>query len=1005
VLALKRARPRLALFAATFGVVFLLSALSVGLSGFLAGSATAGARAGLAALTGSSGGFRITIPLARDAAAQDARVESEIRGTIRADGKPVPIRVLPDIETPAAVELDGSRGVVRSALASIPNLQRNAGLVKGTWPTGAAEASVQADAASALGVRIGDRYKLPGGAFVTIVGTWRVRDAADPRWLGGGLPISGLGYAGVQGFVVIDPSLWHRVGSGPVARWTVVPDASEITSGQLGALQGATDSVPSALLADKRNGTSVDQDGRLQPAMIPIVSNVQAAAAVSIAPLVIVGVLGFITLTELARMLTQLRAGESELLSARGATRQRAVLSAAAEGAVVVVPAAILGALAAAALLPLLARASPVPVVGWVAAAAAAVVAVAILSVAAGLASPDDAPRPADRGGRVRGAFGIALIALTILAAVVAVSQFLLYGSPLTSTASGAVGVDPLAVTAPALGLAALSLIGLALFPLVARFAERLVRGQVGLGSLPIQQLVRRDRASITPVLLVALAVGGLVFAATYSGTWQTSSSQTRAVQVGTGVRVIGQSSIASAESHPVPGQTAAAPAGDADVQVGDSLAPMVELPAAQLPGVASLVPGAVDPTQLARDLGNPVALPRVPTGARSLDVSFAASPVAATPTGVNVTVVDALGSIFTVDGVSAKHGFTVPIPSGTAPWVIRAIGLQLPRMHENDHVGVVLRAPGAATAIPLGSTWTLSDQGVGHAGFVSLPGATPGTKATATIDGATLLLQPTPARGTRLPIVVSSALAKSEGLRLGGVLDLPLVASGGDLPAVVRGIVPVIPGLSVDEGVLADLGAVQDAVLREGLHNTAPTEWWIATSRPDAAARVLRDRVPIGAIVETSEAVPADEVLASANSIVWIAAIAIALLGMLAVAAGLIAELRTRLGQVALLRALGVGRRIQSRGRVAEIGTLLALGLIAGLVDGVVVSALLVPDLARTAVPGALAALPTVLAVDVRAGIASLLAVVLVAAVLLVATALTVRRQAALTASAEERR
>jgi hypothetical protein len=440
-------------------------------------------------------------------------------------------------------------------------------------------------------------------------------------------------------------------------------------------------------------------------------------------------------------------------------------------------------------------------------------------------------------------------------------------------------------------------------------------------------------------------------------------------------------------------------------VQVGDSLAPMVELPIEKLRTVVTRVPAAVDPGVLTRDLSNPVARPHVPSSASTLDVSFVASRASAMPTGVTVTVVDALGSIYTVDGVASAHGFTVQLPSGTAPWVVRAIGMQLPAVHENDRVGVVLRADGREKPIPLGTTWTLSDQGVGHPGFVSLPGANPGARATATIDGARLLLQPTPTRGNRLPIVVSSALAKSAGLHIGGVFDLPLVASGGDLPAVVRGIVPVIPGLSVDEGVLADLGAVQDSVLREGLHNTAVTQWWVATSDPSAAARYLRSRVPVGAVVETSEAVPADEVLSSANTIVWIAAIAIALLGMLAVAAGLIAEVRARLGQVALLRALGVGRRLQSRGRVVEIGALLVLGLLAGIVDGIVVSALLVPDLARTAVPGALAALPTFLTVDVRAGVAALLAVVLVAGALLVATALTVRRQAALTASAEEDR
>ena len=1005
MLALKRARPRVALFLATFGVVFLLAALSVGLSGFLAGSATAGARAGLGALTGSSGGFRITIPLARDAAGQDARVRGEIRDGVRSDGQPVPLKVLRDVETLVAVELDGPRGVARSALASIPDLRSRADLAAGAWPVDASQASIQADAAVALGVRMGDRLALPGGAEVTIVGTWRAHDPSDPTWLGSALPLTGLGYGGVAGFVVIDPSLWAHSGTKPVARWTVLPVASRTTASQLAAIQASPDTAPLALLADPRNGTSVDQDGRIQPAMTAIVGNVQAASAVSIAPLVIVGLLGLVTLIELARMLTQLREGETALLRARGATRQRLVFGAAVEAAIVSVPAAVVGAVVAAGVLPLVARAASVPVVGWVGAALAAVAAVIVLAVSAGLSSQGEAQPRSQSGERVRSTVGIAAVALTVLAAIVAVSQFLLYGSPLTTTAAGGVGVDPLAVTAPALALAALSLVGLALFPLVSRAAERVARGLVGLGSLPVRQLARRDRAAITPILLVALAVAGLVFSATYSGTWQASSAATRAVQVGTGVRVTGQSSRPSFEAQVIPGQRAAAPAGMADVQIGDSLVSMVELPADRLRDVVAPVPNAVDPRALARSLADTVARPQLPAGARGIVLSVVATPASAAPTDVAVTVVDALGTLTTLRGVPDRGAFTMQLPNGTAPWVVRAIDLQLLRAPENARVSVALHTTGDGRPIPLGNTWTLSDLGVGHAGFVALAGPAPGVRITAATDGARLRLQPRAADGERLPLVISASLAKSAGLHVGVQLDVPLVASGGDLPATVSGIVPVIPGLSSDEGVLADLGSLQDAVLRAGLNNTATSEWWIATDNPAEVSRWLASRLPIGAVLQTRDTVPADEVLGSANTVVWIAAIAIALLGMLAVAAGLAAEVRARNEQVALLRALGVGRRLQARGRAIEVGTLLALGLLAGLIDGGLVSALIVPDLARTAVPGALAALPTVLTLDTLAGIASLLAVVLVATGILAATAAAVRRQAGLATSGEGRR
>src|SRR6185437_15479904 len=215
-------------------------------------------------------------------------------------------------------------------------------------------------------------------------------------------------------------------------------------------------------------------------------------------------------------------------------------------------------------------------------------------------------------------------------------------------------------------------------------------------------------------------------------------------------------------------------------------------------------------------------------------------------------------------------------LPTGTAPWTVRTIDPTLPAVHEGNTIRVFLKAVAAnsaTTSIPLGGSWTISPEGRDVGGLSTVASTTPEIRVSASLDGANLRLQPRPGRGTRLPIVISTALAQSAGLKVGGSLDLPLVASGGDLPATIVAIVPVIPGLSVDEGVLADLGGVQDAVLRAGLHNNDPTEWWVATTRPGDAARALAARAPVGAVLVTSQTVPADEVLGSANTVVWIAA------------------------------------------------------------------------------------------------------------------------------------
>lgn len=118
-------------------------------------------------------------------------------------------------------------------------------------------------------------------------------------------------------------------------------------------------------------------------------------------------------------------------------------------------------------------------------------------------------------------------------------------------------------------------------------------------------------------------------------------------------------------------------------------------------------------------------------------------------------------------------------------------------------------------------------------------------------------------------------------------------------------------------------------------------------------------------------------------------------MLALLAVVTGLLTELRDRRHEVELLRAIGVVGDMQARHRAIEWGGLLGLGVVVGLIDGFVTSVLLVPGLARTAVPQAIAALPTTFRVDPLGGSLALVALLAALTGLLVVVTLTVRRQA----------
>lgn len=1069
MLALKRTRRRAGLFLAVFGVVLLLAGLSVGLSGYLTAASTAGARAGLADLRGSDGGFRITIPLAKDPAAQDARVRAAVRDAVRADGHPVPMIVTRTVETIDSVELASPSGrPVGAALASVPELPEHAVRVAGVWPTSAAEASMQADAAAELGVRVGDRLTLPGGAPITITATWRVRDSNDPRWLAVAIALTGEADNGVVGWVVIDPSLWPAIqdaGAGQAAssrvdasaRWIVRPDAAHTDADQLSAVQSASDEVPDLLL-ERQPGTTVQELGGLQSALQPIIQNVASAIAAATAPLVIVGLLGLVMLRELARMLEQLRRGENALLRARGAGRARFVVGAGIEAACAAVPGAAGGAAIAAGLLGLRGIAGDVPLLGWAGAALVALIAIALVAGAAGHSSREVSRGSPMRGsgsavglsalrtglgsGRVRSTIGVGAVGLLVLAAVVSVSQFLLYGSPLAPTAGGGVAVDPLAIAAPALAIAAIGLLATAAFPLAARALERMSRRRSDLRSLPLRQLARRSRSALTPILVVAFAVSGLVVGASYAGTWAVSVGQTRAAQVGTDVRVVAPSTLDPSVARPVSGQLASAPGGSTSIQLGDSVGTLIELPTSKLRDVITPVAGAVDPAAFEKQLADRIDRPVIPAAASGITVLFTATPALAVPNLVEVTMVDATGSERVVrgtrvppaadpapsdgassDGASSDGApsdgaaastptstgtatgtgtFQVALPDGVAPWTVHGIAVATPAFDVGARVSFELRASGGSSAeLPLDRSWVPSRTSAQRGAIVAL-GDHPGFRATLPSEGDRILFQSLPGGTLRVPVVISGGLAHDSGLSVGSHAELTLLTGGGQLPVTVAGVSPVVPGIPSGYGVIADLAAIQDAAMLAELRPISATEWWVSTTHPAEAAAQFVKRSPLGTIAMTQATPPADQVLESARTAIWIAGAAIALLAMLAVTAGLLAELRARRQEVDILRALGVPPQEQARDRTIEWGALLGLGVVAGLLDGFVVCGILVPGLARMAVPEAIDALRTSFRVDPIGGLVELVLVASILVGLLAVVFVTVRGQARAAAASE---
>ncbi|MEP6843418.1 MAG: FtsX-like permease family protein, partial [Pseudolysinimonas sp.] len=602
------------------------------------------------------------------------------------------------------------------------------------------------------------------------------------------------------------------------------------------------------------------------------------------------------------------------------------------------------------------------------------------------------------RRARFRSTVGIGAIVILILLAVVSVSQFLLYESPLAPIAGGGVAIDPLAVSALALAIASIGLLAVAAFSVIGRALERWARRAHNLDSLPLQQLARRSRAALMPILVMAFAVSGLIVGATYSGTWSTSAGQTRAVQIGTTVRVTAGAPLSESVTRPVAGQSATAPVARDDVLLGDSLVTMISMPASRLAKTVAAVPGAVDPTSLAALLRSKASRPQLPVSATGLSLEVTAIPETAIPWSVGVTLVDSAGAenLVQLEPTARSGEFAAPLPSGLAPWTLHAIDLVLPQIAPGTTVEVGLRSTGdGATVVALGDSWVPSGGDGANSGLVGLSGGRAGLRASAAGPGGHVTLRSLSGRATSLPIVISRKVSHDSGLSVGSVASMVVVARGGAIPVKVVGVSPVIPGVDSGIGVMVDLGSVQDAADRAGLLHLSAGEWWVATGSPAAAAAEVRQRAPAGAVIETVASPPADQVLESARAVVWVAGISAALLALLTVTAGLLAELRARRDEIEVLRAVGVPPRLQSRVRVTEWLLLLALGTVAGVIDGVVVCALLVPDLARAAIPTAIEGVRTYLVADLPGGAIAAAAVLVAIAGLLAVVARTIRKQA----------
>lgn len=792
-------------------------------------------------------------------------------------------------------------------------------MLRGRAPAGttgsAIEVAVAQDDAAAHHLTLGSGYPFAsplGRGTFTVVGIYRFDSAADPfaalpRPPDGQLP------------VLINPQDFDG-GAIPVevCTYLVVPDLGRLTGGSLAATAASVHTLNQVLGNDQNLGASSVVESGLEPLLRGGVQALAVARTGIAVPCVLLLAVAGCALAFAARLLAAGRRAGTALMLARGATARQLAGCGALEAFVLCGLAQIPAVLLAAPLAGPVSSAGPVPGFGTAvlgAAAAAWLVGTAALAWCAG-------QRPVE-AERVRG--GVA-VARGLEIALIVLGGLALWELASHGPADAAQGlIDPVVVLAPAIAVLACAVLSVRLIPLLGR-AILAVGSRARGWSAPygVWSAARAGRAAGGPVVLLVMAIGTVVLAGGYLSASERSALDQADYAVGADVRVTDVSDQAAA----VAGAPAVLPyvSGAAEVTrltaaigADGSLGPtriLVADPAALARAGrlrADLGPGGIraltEPLRSAAASGRIAPEPgfTLPGKPRTVDLDLALSGSAAA-TGGSLQVIfaaeagQAVSLYLPVSAGSSAH-VRVPLSSvlgsgADVAWPLRLTRLNLLISHPvgTARPGLAVRsvtADGTPVALGGADTWKTSgsqDRGTSVVSAVATPRA------------------PVQAIGA----VATPGFLAATGKHVGDTAVIEI--NGTTIPVRIYGRTGAIPTVAPSaNGLLLDQADADAYAQSTGSGLIGTLEWWL-TAQPGRIHTVAAEvaKVPgLGGTVADRLAVRADYATDPARSgpagALRIAAVAVALLGLVGFATRLVDEVRTRAREIAVARALGL--------------------------------------------------------------------------------------------------
>ena len=923
----------------------------------------------------------------------------------------------------------GAKTIPLVQAAAMTQVRTHVKLTAGSWPAtagaagapgnAAVQAAVPASVAATLKLRVGqvlvlhDRSTSAKVRF-EVTGLYRPLNLADPYW---SLDlISPTGVSEQPGFVTYGPfivagsafSSDHLSIGG--ATWLYGLGTTKLAVGQLAPLATRIVAALSHLTR------SADLGGLQTASGLPAVLRVIATKLVVARSLLLVGELELLllagaALTLTARTLAAQREEESAIFSSRGAGRKQMLAMALIEGLIVTAIAAAAGAVLGSRLAELLARIGAlraaglkitgIPADDWLTVGVVLMLCTAIM-VWPALRSMTPGSAAARRGRRTAALLAASAGADLALLALAGLAGWQLRQFSVLGRTSSGIGIDPVLALAPAIALAAGTVLPLRLLPLLARAGDRLAARTRRLGSaLASWQLSRRAARQSAPMLLVVLAVGTSTLALAQHQSWRQSAIDQSAFIAGADVRADTLFPATTATAGRIvhaSGVTSAMAVSNGLSAPGSGVVLAIDSRHAR----GSVLPADESSQPPWRLLAAPPASRFITLPGRPVRLKITGSMAPGHgpglgPVSITLTIMDAAGVVYQVPAGTMRadgraHALTAPLTTGQAAYPLRLIAITarytMPLPPRQGHRSAARIASFAVTGLATSSerngpvsgqlqaaarlaTWIPSVTAPQL--FVAGSGTPPSLVARSgsstqpvrfftgngssydpsvfnsghvPLEGVLTLRAVSPPKAIRA--IATAAFMTSNHLSVGSEIQ---VSDGQTaINVLIAREVAQFPTITAPGGgLIVDETAVQEEVVAAGQSPVPVTEWWLAT-RTGRTPPGLPPKTTVTNRSELAAAILSDPMSVIPQQAVQATAIAAALLAVLGFSVAVAGSVRERRSQAALLAALGVDGRGQARLLCVEALALSLPAAVTGLALGAVLAHLLVPSVTLTA-------------------------------------------------------